>query len=125
MTVCTDSIAYVFVTDDDEWSHNPFWHQIYTLENLRISLVHRYNHEDTIHLNNERIFIQEPLICSIGGAASSTQGIEGAVVPAKVAQEHVAERQVSDDKDEIETIRKHARRYRSVAAKLINVEFSL
>ena len=116
----------MFVTDDDEWSHNPFWHQIYTLENLRTSLVHRYNREDTIHLNNEQIFIQEPLIYSVAGAASSTQETEGAVVPAaKGTQEHVAERQVSDDKDGIETIRKHARRYRSNAVMLIRVEFSL
>lgn len=115
----------MFVTDDDEWSHNPFWHQIYTLENLHTSLVHRYNHEDTIHLNNEGIFIQEPLIYSIGGAASSPQETQEAVVPAKETQEHVAERQVSDDKDEIETIRKHVRRYRSNAAMLIRVEFSM
>jgi hypothetical protein len=116
----------VFVTDDDEWSHNPFWHQIYTLENLRTSLVHRYNHEDTIHLNNERIFIQEPLIYSIGSAASSTQETQGAVVPAaKGTLEHVAERQISDDKDEVETIRKHTRRHRSNAVMLIRFEFSL
>jgi hypothetical protein len=115
----------VFVTDDDEWSHNPFWHQIYTLENLRTSLVHRYNREDTIHLNNEQIFIQEPFIYSVAGAASSTQETQRPVVPAKETQEHVAERQVSDEKDEIEIIRKHARRYRSVAVMLTRVEFSL
>jgi hypothetical protein len=102
----------VFVTDDDEWSHNPFWHQIYTLENLRTSLVLRYNHEDTIHLNNERIFIQEPLIYSVAGAASSTQETQGAVVPAKETQEHVAERQASDDEDETKTIREDARKRR-------------
>lgn len=102
----------MFVKDDDEWSHNPFWHQIYTLENLRTSLVHRYNREDTIHLNNEQIFIQEPLIYSVAGAASSTRETQGAVLPGKETQEHVAERQASDDEDVTKTIREHARKCR-------------
>ena len=83
-TDCSDNkycVAYVLVTDDEEWFGNPYWCELNTLEQLSIAAVHRYDGNELSEAAKLAAPQIEPrLIYHISRPASSTV-VEAKKVP--------------------------------------------